>query len=472
MQAHAQDAGVFIRSMATRGHLGGLARTTARSRLVLDAAGFDVVIIETVGVGQDEVDVVRTADVAIVPSCPATGDDVQALKAGIMEIADIFVVNKADREGADRTAASIQAMLSLEQWKPGTWRPPVVRTEATTGRGVAGAAGDDSALSAATRGRAGRAAAARAEWRLRELLGRGFLQHVERQVLAPGEFDRLLDQVAARETDPYRRGRRRARSRPGRAAREGGRGRPCRAGRAGSRRRRRARPGGRARGSCTTRSASTSDEPEDVPSQRVRVQFVATGAVRIELVEPLPTDSPVAKFLRTAGPGPASRGLRVHRPRRGPGPAAPGAAFGSSTRRRARAPTARASRSSIRPQHGRGPGRAEGGGARTMTTWRVGDFELMSLSDGTFRGSTAARCSASCRSRCGSGGRRPTSATASAGDAAAAGPDGGADRSSSTPASATRSTRRTADIYGLRPERHLDHVAGARRADRRRRRRS
>ena len=102
MQAHVADAGVFIRSMATRGHLGGLARATGDAALVLDAAGKDVVIIETVGVGQDEVDIVRTADVSIVTLVPGTGDEVQALKAGIMEIADIFVVNKADREGADR----------------------------------------------------------------------------------------------------------------------------------------------------------------------------------------------------------------------------------------------------------------------------------------------------------------------------------------------------------------------------------
>src|SRR5436190_2951109 len=99
MQAHAEDDGVFIRSMATRGHLGGLARTTAEAAIVMDAAGFDIILIETVGVGQDEVDIVRTADVAIVTLVPGSGDEVQALKAGIMEIADIFVVNKADREG-------------------------------------------------------------------------------------------------------------------------------------------------------------------------------------------------------------------------------------------------------------------------------------------------------------------------------------------------------------------------------------
>ena len=114
MQAHAADEGVFIRSMATRGHLGGLARATGDAALVLDAAGKDIVIIETVGVGQDEVDIIRTADVSIVTLVPGTGDEVQALKAGIMEIADIFVVNKADREGADRLVSAIEANLSLQ----------------------------------------------------------------------------------------------------------------------------------------------------------------------------------------------------------------------------------------------------------------------------------------------------------------------------------------------------------------------
>ena len=116
MQGHAADEGVFIRSMATRGHLGGLARATGDAALVLDAAGKDIIVIETVGVGQDEVDIIRTADVSIVTLVPGTGDDVQALKAGIMEIADIFVVNKADREGADRLVAAIESNLSLQTY--------------------------------------------------------------------------------------------------------------------------------------------------------------------------------------------------------------------------------------------------------------------------------------------------------------------------------------------------------------------
>jgi LAO/AO transport system kinase len=136
MQAHAGDADVFIRSMATRGHLGGLARATSDVAVVFDAAGKDVVLIETVGVGQDEVDIVRTADVSIVIVVPGSGDEVQALKAGIMEIADIFVVNKADREGADRAVASIETLLSLQTFAPGEWRPPILKTEATTGAGI------------------------------------------------------------------------------------------------------------------------------------------------------------------------------------------------------------------------------------------------------------------------------------------------------------------------------------------------
>src|SRR5512137_698391 len=138
MQAQAGDEGVFIRSMATRGHLGGLSRATHEAAYVLDAAGKDWVVIETVGVGQDEVDIVRTADVAIVVLVPGTGDEVQALKAGIMEIADIFVVNKSDLDGADRLVASIEAVLALADSPPGAWRPPIVRTQATTGEGVAG----------------------------------------------------------------------------------------------------------------------------------------------------------------------------------------------------------------------------------------------------------------------------------------------------------------------------------------------
>src|SRR6185436_15732700 len=180
MQAHVADPGVFIRSMATRGNLGGLARATAEAALVLDAAGRDIVLIETVGVGQDEVDIVRTADVSIVTLVPGTGDDVQALKAGIMEIADIFVVNKADREGADRTVASIDTMLSLQSYGAAAWRPPIVKTEAISGKNIDELLDAVARFKAHTQAEQGNRRRARAEWRVRELLGHRFLAHVER----------------------------------------------------------------------------------------------------------------------------------------------------------------------------------------------------------------------------------------------------------------------------------------------------
>jgi LAO/AO transport system kinase len=203
MQAHVADSGVFIRSMATRGNLGGLARATAEAALVLDASGKDIVLIETVGVGQDEVDIVRTADVSIVTLVPGAGDEVQALKAGIMEIADIFVVNKADRDGADRTVASIEAMLSLETYEAGRWRPPIVKTEATAGKGVAELVAEIERFRTHTAAALGARRRARAEFRVRQLLADRFVQHVERHVLAPGELDTILDRIAARESDPY-----------------------------------------------------------------------------------------------------------------------------------------------------------------------------------------------------------------------------------------------------------------------------
>ncbi|MBV9573832.1 MAG: methylmalonyl Co-A mutase-associated GTPase MeaB [Acidobacteriales bacterium] len=135
MQEHSADSGVYIRSMATRGSLGGLARATADAATVLDASGRDVVLIETVGVGQDEVDVVRLADVTVLILVPGMGDDVQTIKAGIMEVADIFVINKSDREGADRTEREIRALQSLAMRSDG-WIPPIVKTVATEGKGI------------------------------------------------------------------------------------------------------------------------------------------------------------------------------------------------------------------------------------------------------------------------------------------------------------------------------------------------
>ena len=135
MQGHASDTGIFIRSMATRGFLGGLARSTAEVALLLDAAGKRQVLIETVGVGQDEIDIVRLADCVLVMLVPGLGDDIQNMKAGLMEIGDIFVLNKADREGADRLEEQLHAMLSLVMPSDG-WHPPVIRTVATENKGI------------------------------------------------------------------------------------------------------------------------------------------------------------------------------------------------------------------------------------------------------------------------------------------------------------------------------------------------
>jgi LAO/AO transport system kinase len=136
MNRHAADEGVFIRSLATRGALGGLSRSTSDVALVLDALGMDIVIIETVGVGQDEVDIVKTAHTTCVVMVPGLGDDIQAIKAGILEIGDVFVVNKADRDGADRTTRELVTMLEMRNNPEGSWNPQVLKTEAQRGTGI------------------------------------------------------------------------------------------------------------------------------------------------------------------------------------------------------------------------------------------------------------------------------------------------------------------------------------------------
>ena len=202
MGRHSADRGVFVRSMATRGHLGGLARTTGDAALVLDAAGFDVVLIETVGVGQDEVDVARTADATVVVLVPGTGDDVQAMKAGIMEIADVFVANKADRDGIERLVQSIEAALSLQPAPARAWMPPVLRTEATTGRGV------DELWGALLRFRdrpdaaGGERRRLRYRERVRQLVGDVLLARLE-GALPHDVFESAVDDVAGRRVDPY-----------------------------------------------------------------------------------------------------------------------------------------------------------------------------------------------------------------------------------------------------------------------------
>jgi len=232
MQRHHADEGVFIRSMATRGAAGGLARTSMALSHLFRGAGFDFVFVETVGVGQDEVDIAAHADVTVVVLVPGMGDDVQAIKAGVMEIADIFAINKADRRGAEQTEREIEAMLSL-----GTAHVPIFRTVATSGTGVA-------ELAEALAGRKRREWRPDAEWAIDHL---GIAVRSLDEALPFYEVQ-LGMPAAARET---------------------------------------------------------------VEHEKVRVAMIPVGASRIELLEPLDDDSPIAKFLAKRGPGLHHVALRV-----------------------------------------------------------------------------------------------------------------------------------------------------------------
>jgi LAO/AO transport system kinase len=202
MQQHATDHGVFIRSMATRGQLGGLSKACGDAVDLLDAAGYDPVILETVGVGQDEIDVARCADVVTVVLVPGMGDDVQAIKAGILEIANLFVVNKADRPGADRVVADLEAMLSLT---PGDGkRPEILCTVAPRDEGI------DEVVVAIARYLEGVGSAhrerlrrARAEARFVALLRERLTGHVLAQALSGDGLDAVVRAIAERRTDPY-----------------------------------------------------------------------------------------------------------------------------------------------------------------------------------------------------------------------------------------------------------------------------
>ena len=197
------DPGVFIRSMATRGALGGLSRATSDAVDVLDAAGFDRILVETVGVGQDEVDIVKTADTTAVVLVPGLGDEIQALKAGILEIGDVFVVNKSDREGADRAVAELSMMLDLT---PGSvWRPPVLRTVAPSNTGV-----DETVEALESHGRflsstgeGARRRERRARARLLTLLEERFHGALATQAPERDGLEEAVLRVAGRREDPY-----------------------------------------------------------------------------------------------------------------------------------------------------------------------------------------------------------------------------------------------------------------------------
>jgi LAO/AO transport system kinase len=196
---------VFIRSMATRGNLGGLSRSTVDAVAILDAAGFDKVIIETVGVGQDEVEVVKTADVSVVVLVPGMGDDIQAIKAGIMEISDVFVINKADREGVLRTQKELEALLSLAH-RPDMWNPPIVKTIATENKGIEDLVTAIESYSEFHK-QAGEASLVRkkaiARWRLLELLQERLLNDLLKRNGTGEMLDKLATEIAEKKSDPY-----------------------------------------------------------------------------------------------------------------------------------------------------------------------------------------------------------------------------------------------------------------------------
>ncbi|HUY76133.1 MAG TPA: methylmalonyl Co-A mutase-associated GTPase MeaB [Ktedonobacterales bacterium] len=205
MQELAGDPNVFIRSMASRGSLGGLAVATRDAVRALDAAGFDTVIIETVGAGQAEVEIVRAAQTVVVVTVPGMGDDIQAIKAGILEIADIFVVNKADRPGADQTAAELRMLLSLDEHRQErAWRTPILKTNATKGEGVAALADQLAAHLAALResGQLASRSGRQAQSEMLALLHQALMERIA-ATIAPAEWDRLVADIVERRADPY-----------------------------------------------------------------------------------------------------------------------------------------------------------------------------------------------------------------------------------------------------------------------------
>lgn len=203
MQSLSLDKGVFIRSMATRGNLGGLARSTVEAVAILDAAGYEKIIVETVGVGQDEIEIAKTADVCVVVLVPGMGDDVQTMKAGIMEIGDVLVINKADREGVLRTEKELEGLLSFAPAED--WQPPIVKTVAIENRGI------EELASAIERCRefqkTAPASAARrqsiARWRILELLRERLVAQTLNGDAASAKLDRLAAEVAGKKRDPY-----------------------------------------------------------------------------------------------------------------------------------------------------------------------------------------------------------------------------------------------------------------------------
>ncbi len=205
MQRHATDEGVFIRSLATRGCLGGLSRSTQHIVNVMDAMGKDIIIVETVGVGQDEVEIVNTAHTSIVVLVPGMGDDIQAIKAGIIEIGDIFVINKCEREGAEKAERDLRMVLEMGRKRENGWEPPIFKTEAILGKGIF------ELVYGIYRHKQALEQSQALEKKLRERAKATFLEVLETEVMAhfiekmdqEGQWNKIVDDLVNRRTDPY-----------------------------------------------------------------------------------------------------------------------------------------------------------------------------------------------------------------------------------------------------------------------------
>jgi LAO/AO transport system kinase len=209
MQRHSLDEGVFIRSMATRGHFGGLTQSTRSAIDVLDAMGKDYIIVETVGVGQDEVDIVKSAQTTVIVVIPGMGDDIQAIKAGILEVGDIFVINKADREGADKTASELRQMIEMghKKHEEGKWKPPILKAEAVFDKGVVELLEEIEKhrryLQESKPGVALEKKRMRVMEELAEMIKNRLFQDVLDRLTESGDFDRAVDAIVSGQVDPY-----------------------------------------------------------------------------------------------------------------------------------------------------------------------------------------------------------------------------------------------------------------------------
>jgi LAO/AO transport system kinase len=209
MQRHSMDEGVFIRSLATRGHFGGLTQSTRSSIDVLDAMGKDYILVETVGVGQDEVDVVRSAHTTVIVVIPGMGDDIQAIKAGILEVGDIFVINKADREGTDKTLSDLRLMIDMDQRKyaEGKWKPPILKAQAVFDKGVGTLLEEIEKhrhyLADAGGGLQVRRKTDKVRQELAEMVKNRLIEEVVHQLTETGEFDKAVEAIVEGKVDPY-----------------------------------------------------------------------------------------------------------------------------------------------------------------------------------------------------------------------------------------------------------------------------